>query len=166
MKIFLGIDPGLGGALATYQKTESGVLIYAEDMPTFEITVNGKKKRQIDLYKLAGLFNNNFQIADHAFIEDPHALPGQGVTSSFNFGASCGVAQMAVASCGIPMTLVRPAIWKKALSLTADKDACRRRASQLFPRYASLFSRSKDDGRAEATLLAYYGSLAHGNRRI
>lgn len=160
-RYILGIDPGLGGALALYQPQHPIFAAgYAEviDMPTHTITVNGKQKRQIDLYQLARWIDMHSSDISLAVIEDPHALPGQGVTSSFNFGAACGIAQMAAASAMIPMHLVRPATWKKAMNLTADKDASRRRASMLFPQHSANWARAKDDGRAEAVLLAYYGS--------
>jgi len=156
--VVLGIDPGLSGALAIlpYRK-EEGVTI--QDMPVHQIKVNGSKKRQIDLYELARWLDNATKklVIKHAFIENPHAMPQQGVSSSFNFGFACGTAQMLVAAHLIPMTLVRPATWKKAMGLTADKDASRRRASQLMPEYSHWWGRAKDDGRAEAILLAYWG---------
>mgnify|MGYP001594690936 CR=1 FL=1 len=161
--MILGIDPGLGGALALYDPQKS-VLIGVCDMPTFAITVNGKTRRQIDLVKLKAWLAWYELGASHAVIEEPHAMPGQGVTSSFSFGFACGVAQMAVASLDIPMTLVRTATWKRAMNLTADKDAARKRASQLMPQSAHLWTRKCDDGRAEAALLAYYGSLVRLQR--
>jgi crossover junction endodeoxyribonuclease RuvC len=151
---FIGIDPGLSGAIAVWPENGEPVV---NDMPTFEITVNGKKKTQIDLAQLARTTPQSWQ-SWHAFIENPGAMPGNGAVSMFNFGFACGVAQMAVAAAGIPYTLVKPAIWKRALGLTADKDASRQLASRLFPQSAHLWARKKDDGRAEAVLLAYYGS--------
>lgn len=152
-KYILGIDPGLGGALALL----CGDSIEVFDMPTHKITVNGKEKRLIDLYTLARFFDLHANHIKYAVVEDPNALPGQGVTSSFNFGTSCGIAQMAVASAFIPMHLVKPAKWKREMGLTNDKDASRRRASLLFPQHSAIWARSKDDGRAEAVLLAHYG---------
>lgn len=148
-----GIDPGLDGAIAFVAPD----LITVSDMPTLEITVNGKKKRQIDLYALARLMDLHAADVKLAVIEDPHASPGAGVSSMFNFGFSCGVAQMSVASNFIRMHPVRPATWKKAMGLTADKDLSRKLASQMYPHFSHLWNLKKHDGRAEAVLLAKYG---------
>ena len=156
MKYILGIDPGLSGALALYNPETKDVEIV--DMPTHEIKVNGKKKRTLDIYALGRWIDLNMNLIKEAIIEEPSAAPGQGVTSMFNFGFSCGVAQAVVAANMIPMTLVRPATWKKALGLTSEKDLSRRRASMLFPQHIGKWTRAKDDGRAEALLLAYYRS--------
>jgi crossover junction endodeoxyribonuclease RuvC len=86
-------------------------------------------------------------------------MPAQGVTSAFNFGFAAGALQGLVAGNAIPMHLVAPLTWKRHYKLSADKDASRRRASQLFPAHSHLWARAKDDGRAEAVLLAYYGSM-------
>ena len=151
---YLGIDPGLDGALALYAPGALEVL----PMPTHTITVNQKKKRALDLAALATWFDLNRNRVRHAVIENPSAMPGQGVTSSFNFGFNCGVMQSMVAASVIPYTLVRPAVWKREMGLTADKDATRRTASQLMPAFAHLWPRVKDDGIAEAALLALYAS--------
>lgn len=156
MKYHLGIDPGLSGALALYDSEKPHVAVMG--MPTHTITVNGKKKRQIALYQLAQFFDMWASDISKATIEDPHAMPQQGVSSSFNFGFSCGVVQSMVAAHFIPMRLVRPSIWKRDMKLTADKDASRRLASQMFPKFSNLWPLVGDDGKAEATLLAVYGS--------
>lgn len=150
----LGVDPGLSGALAFLD----GDVVEIFDMPTYQITVNGKKKRQLDLYSLGRLVDELAERTILAVIEDVHSMPAQGVTSSFNFGFSAGAAQTVIAANLIKMHLVRPVTWKRAMGLTSDKDASRRRASQLFPRHVGKWSRAMDDGRAEALLLAYYGS--------
>jgi crossover junction endodeoxyribonuclease RuvC len=154
-RFVVGIDPGLSGAVALVSPERA---VEVMDMPTHEITVNKKTKRTLDLYKLASFFDINRTRISHATIEEPHAMPEQGVTSMFNFGFVCGVAQMAVAAAGIPMTLVRPAAWKGAMGITGGKDASRRRASQILPEWNHLWARAKDDGRAEAVLLAIYGA--------
>lgn len=160
LKYIAGIDPGLGGAICLYspRHVKSQPLIIF-DMPVLEITRNGKKKRQLDLYSLARWLDEHSQHIEKAFIEAPNAMPGQGVTSVFSLGFSCGVVQMAIAAHFIPMELVSPATWKKAMGLTKDKDACRLKASQIAPHESQCWSRVKDDGRAEAFLLAKYGEL-------
>ena len=163
--LYLGIDPGLGGALACVQPgsdVDPKPHISVHDMPTFTITVNQKPRRQLDLVKVNELFDRMDGLVTHAGIEEPHALPGQGVTSAFSFGFVCGVLQMVCAAYRIPVTLVRPATWKAQMRLTADKDACRKRASQLFPTAAELWARKQDDGRAEAVLLAWWGLRGAG----
>jgi len=157
MNKILGVDPGLNGALAL--RFEERMLEYpieVFDIPTHTITVNGKKKRQIDLFAFARWIDANRNTIKYAIIENPHSMPKQGVTSAFNFGFTCGVAQAMIASALIPIHLVRPATWKKQLGLSKDKDACRLRASQIFPKYSALWCLAKHDGRAEATLLTLY----------
>ena len=151
MNLIAGIDPGLSGAIALLGGAAE---VEIADMPTLEI----KGKRIIDLYALAQLFDLAGKDTRLAVIEDPHAMPGQGVSSMFKFGFACGAVQAMVASAFIPMKLVAPGAWKKAMGLGSDKDASRRLASQLMPRHAHLWARKKDDGRAEALLLAIYGS--------
>jgi len=148
----LGLDPGLNGAIAL----RSGDEIEVFDIPTHLITVNGKKKKQIDLYAFANWVDVNRNTIKYAVIENPHSMPKQGVTSAFNFGFTCGVGQAMIASALIPVHLVRPQTWKKQLGLSKDKDACRQRASERFPKYSDLWKLSKHDGRAEATLLTLF----------
>ena len=172
-KYLAGIDPGLSGAICLYDPTPlpetknmgafevsqrllEKIIIF--DMPTHEITKNGKKKRQLDLYEIGRFIDKHSADIEKAFIENPNAMPGQGVTSCFNFGFNCGAIQGIVAANFIAMDLVHPATWKRDMGLTKDKDACRRRASQLLPAYSGEWSRVKDDGRAEAALIALWGS--------
>jgi crossover junction endodeoxyribonuclease RuvC len=96
-----------------------------------------------------------------ATVERVHAMPGQGVTSMFSFGFAAGSLQQALASAEIPVTLVTPASWKAIYGLRGgreNKDMSRTKASELFPGCEHLWARKKDDGRAEAVLLAHYGS--------
>ena len=94
-------------------------------------------------------------------VESVHSMPGQGVTSSFNFGRSLGATEGVFAACGRPIVYVSPARWKRSLGLSADKTASRRRAIELWPDRTALFGRVKDNGRAEAALIAYWW-LHHG----
>jgi len=132
------------------------------DMPTKPIIVNGKQKRTLDLSKLGAFFELHAERIRLVTIEDPHAAPGQGVTSMFNFGFNCGAAQMAVAAHAVPTYLVRPAKWKLDMGLTSNKDDSRALATKLLPQFAHHWSLKKHDGRAEATLLAIYGAQRHG----
>ncbi len=153
--VYMGIDPGYSGAIAFYSPTLNDLMVF--DMPTFKITVNRKKKNQIDMHQLAKIAGNN-QGVKLALVEQVNALPAQGVTSCFNFGFAAGAAQMAVVAAGFPMELITPMKWKKAMGLSKDKDASRRLASRLMPKHAHNWTRVMDDGRAEAALLAYYAA--------
>jgi crossover junction endodeoxyribonuclease RuvC len=159
--IILGIDPGLYGAFALLNGNgdhPQGLEIF--DMPVHEITVNGKKKKRADIYELARWLDavqKSHRIVK-AVVENVHAMPKQGVSSSFSFGFVAGAIQGILAAHFLPIELVSPRKWKQAMGLTANKDAARRRASQLMPGFAEKWSRAKDDGRAEAALLAYWWS--------
>lgn len=159
---YLGIDPGLSGALAFYNPGANLLSIF--DMPTHEIKVNGKLKRQLDLYGLGRIIDTMGHDLVVALVEQVNAMPKQGVTSSFNFGFNAGCAQMAVAALGIPLRLVSPQKWKKEMGLSSDKDASRREASRVMPKHADLWPLVKHDGRAEAALLAYYASRHHAEQ--
>jgi len=152
--IYIGIDPGFSGAIAFYAPKENIVSIY--DMPVYQ---NAKGKTEINLYELHEILAPETDEPHMAIIEQVAAMRGQGVTSMFRFGQSYGATQMAVAAHKIPMQFVTPAKWKSYLGLSRDKGVSRSLASQRFPKQADLFSRAKDDGRAEAALLALYGKL-------
>jgi crossover junction endodeoxyribonuclease RuvC len=160
---YVGIDPGVGGAIAFLtlrdDRTPAGITVL--DVPTLLVVINGKNRRVPDLHALADTFLSLIKEESirRITIEEPHALPGQGVTSSFSFGFICGVLQMGAAVTRHPVLRVRPATWKAAMRVTADKDQTRRAASERFPEWATLWANKKDDGRAEAVLLAAYGSL-------
>lgn len=153
-KFICGVDPGLSGCIALYNPN----VVHVYDAPTLEITVNGKKRRRLDMHAVARFFDMHASSIIKAVVEDPDTMPGQGVVSSGSFMKVCGAMQMAVISAGLVIELVKPARWKGAMGLTADKDATRLRASQLLPQWAHLWARAKDDGRAESVLLAIYGS--------
>lgn len=162
---FVGIDPGLSGAVGFLAFDPNGApLIEVKDMPTHEITISGSKKRRLDLYQLGAIFMQDSLTLSirHAVVEEVASMPKQGVASSFAFGFAAGAIQGVLAARRIPMRLVRPSAWKKAMGLTSDKDASRRLASQLFPAFSHLWARKMDDGRAEAVLLAWYGSRLPG----
>ena len=147
----VGIDPGLSGAIAHMY---DGVIITA-DMPIFEVIKAKKKQREVDAVQLSTIIAN-FNPA-MIVLEKVHAMPGQGVTSMFNFGRAFGAVEGVVGALRIPITHVTPQRWKSALRLSSDKGMSRRLATQLFPASADQWTRVKDDGRAEAALLAWYG---------
>jgi len=133
------------------------------DVPTLALSRNGKAKREPDMIELARLVDAAGPI-DHAFIEAVGAMPGQGVSSVFAFGKVFGLLLGILAANFIPHTLVPPVRWKRALGVPADKDGARARASQLLPTHAGLWTRAKDDGRAEAALIALYGATKETRR--
>jgi len=151
MSFVIGIDPGISGAIAVF---EDGVLLRVVDMPTLGIDSGKTTKRHISAVTLA-MYLEICPDA-HVVIERVGAMPGQGVTSMFNFGRSAGIIEGVVAALRMPSTYVTPAAWTKAVGRAAGKDASRMRAMELFPSKADLFKRAKDDGRADAALIAYW----------
>ena len=138
----LGVDPGLKGALAFYFPTHGRVAV--EDMPV----IAGK----IDPHGLIERINQFHPT--HAVIEAVATRPKQGIASAFNFGEGCGVLRGVVAASLLPVAFVTPSSWKRHFRLSQDKDESRKRAIELFPANAAQFARVKDDGRAEAALIA------------
>lgn len=155
--LIVGIDPGLSGALA-FLDAAGGLTV--TDVPVHVLKVNGRDRRRLDGHSLARCVANLASTVAglHVILENVHAMPKQGVASSFSFGKVFGAIEQCLVDHNVPYTLVEPALWKRVLGVPADKDGARRRASQLMPKHAGLWARAKDDGRAEAALLAYYGS--------
>lgn len=168
----MGIDPGLRGAIAIYDTT-ARALLSVEDMPLVapdpakSRKKASKTRRQIDPYSLAILIDSYANSTALAVVEDVHAMTyttangetrGQGAAASFAFGKSAGLIIGVLASSMIPMAFVRPSVWKALLNLTHDKNLSRIRATELFPDLQSNWQRAKDDGRAEAALLSYFGA--------
>lgn len=153
MKI-IGIDPGLSGAIAILD-TE-GMVVEVHDMPTFALTRNGKAKREVNATELGRIVDA--AQADLAVVEAVSSMPGQGVSSVFAFGRAYGVVLGVVGANYLKLVSPSPSLWKRILGLSGKgKDASRAMATNMFAKQAGIFSRAKDDGRAEATLLAVYG---------
>jgi len=154
MKFIFGVDPGVRGALSVHG--EDGDLLEMIDMPVVEIKIGKAMKARVSPELLAYEVNRyNGRAA--AWVEQVTAMPGQGVSSMFAFGESFGIIKGVMAGCGIGINLVTPAKWKKAMGVNAGKDGSRAMAVQLWPESAGLFKRVKDDGRAEAALIAEFG---------
>jgi crossover junction endodeoxyribonuclease RuvC len=151
--IIIGIDPGLSGAVVFLNTATHDLDIY--DMPTVEVTRNGKKKRELSAQLLSNILSGHKVTA--AYLERVNAMAGQGVSSVFSFGRSSGIVEGILAAFDIPTTLVTPQAWQKAMEVRAGKDGSRERAMQLFPAHAGMFARVKDDGRSDAALIAAYG---------
>lgn len=155
--MIIGIDPGLRGALSFLDPSNSD--LFVEDMPVVE---GQKGKNQVDATQIVRIINDwRFCCEDerpHVVCELVGAMPGQGVTSMFNFGTSYGVIKGVIAAMGLPITFVRPAEWKRDLRVPASKEGARARATELFPESArTLWPLKSHDGRAEAALIAYFG---------
>ena len=150
----LGVDPGATGALAMLD-TDLDALVLA-DMPSALVRTGKARRRQVSETWLADLVRT--YEPDCAWVERVHSLPGQGVTSSFSFGLAYGLVRGVLAALQVPATFVTPNEWKRALHLGADKNEARLIAARLFPANAQSFVRVSDDGRAEAALLAWFGS--------
>lgn len=158
-KLIIGIDPGLSGAIAFRQGDEMTV----EPLPTLKVSKGKGNRRILDLVRLAGLIDYRTKDGcQHVFIEYVSAMPKQGVASMFAFGETFGAIKGIIAANFLPMTLVTPVTWKSKLKVSRNKDDARYRASQLMPRHAHLWASHKDDGLAEAALIALYGQLQGG----
>jgi crossover junction endodeoxyribonuclease RuvC len=145
----LGIDPGINGGLAVI---ESAKVIDAIDVPV----IGSAAKERVD-----GIAIREW-IEEHrpsfAFIERAGAMPKQGSSSGFKYGRAAGALEATIALSGIPIQIIEPAVWKRALRLSGkDKEAARQRALELFPAAHALLARKRDHGRAEAILIAMYG---------
>lgn len=152
MKTILGIDPGMSGALSIWDGKE--LMVY--DMPTFEIKKGKTLRKRIDISRLKSIVET-CDYDTHVFIEQVSAQPGNGAAAAFTYGFGCGVIEAVIQCCGLSFTYVLPQVWKKAMQCPKDKDGARQRASQLLPNYAHNWDCKKDDGRAEAALIALYG---------
>lgn len=157
MKLILGIDIGLTGAIAALN--EAGVFVDLFDMPTMS---NGKGsariKQQVNAVALekylSKLVNDSMHIV--AFLENVSSMPGQGVSSVFSFGHTLGTVQGVLAALHIPFVTIQPTAWKKAFNLLhTDKDAARTVAIRYYP--DAPLERKKDHNRADALLIARYG---------
>jgi crossover junction endodeoxyribonuclease RuvC len=155
VRYVIGIDPGAAGAVAILGV--DGKLIEVWDIPTVQIKSGKTVKKRISPEMFASEIRN-WQDAEACYTEKVGARPGQGVSSMFQFGESLGIIRGMMAGLSIPTILVTPPVWKKDMKLpAASKEWSRQRAAQLWPSYAKEFSRVKDDGRAEAALLALWG---------
>ena len=154
--LIIGIDPGLSGSICFF---EDGKIIDVIEMPT--MTEGKKNKKQVNgaqIYneiskRVDKIENQNVRV----IIEQVSAMPGQGVTSMFNFGQSFGILKGICSAMRLPMYFVRPAKWKKYFSLiNTEKDASRTKAIEIFPYFSLNLSKKKDSNKADAILIASY----------
>ena len=152
--IIIGIDPGVSGAISILDNKK---VIEVFDMPTM---IDGKKnKKQVNGAQVTNIIkerlNKNQEII--VVVEHVNAMPGQGVTSMFNFGQSFGVIKGICSALSIPIYFVRPMKWKKYFNLIkTNKDASRTKVIQVYPEISSKLSRKKDSNKADAILIARY----------
>ena len=154
--LIIGIDPGISGSICFF---EDGKILEVIEMPT--MTEGKKNKKQVNgaqIYnELSKRINNTENQDTRVIIEQVSAMPGQGVTSMFNFGQSFGIIKGVCAAMQLPMFFVRPAKWKKYFSLiNSQKDASRTRAIEIFPYFSTQLSKKKDSNKADAILIASF----------
>ena len=155
MKI-VGIDPGLSGGIAIL---ENNKVLKLFDMP---VMAEGKKnKRQVNGSQLTNIIkeklNENKEKEIAVVVEQVNAMPGQGVTSMFNFGQSFGVIKGICSALSLPIYFVRPTKWKKYFNLIkTNKDASRTKVIEIYPQISDKISRKKDSNKADAILIARY----------
>ena len=156
MMLIIGIDPGITGAICFFEDRKIIDLI---EMPN--MAVGKKNKRQVNG---AQVYNEIFERIKNynkkdikVVIEQVSAMPGQGVTSMFNFGQSFGVLKGICSAMQLPMYFVRPAKWKKHYNLiNSKKDASRTKVIEIFPYISTQLSKKKDSNKADAILIASF----------
>ena len=154
--LIIGIDPGISGSICFF---EDGKILDVVEMPT--MTEGKKNKRQVNGSQIYNEILDRIKRIDRqnirVIIEQVSAMPGQGVTSMFNFGQSFGVLKGICSAMQLPMYFVRPAKWKKYFSLiNSEKDASRTKAIEMFPYFSSQLSKKKDSNKADAILIASF----------
>jgi len=154
--LIIGIDPGISGSICFFQ---DGIIKDVMEMPTM---IEGKKnKKQLNGSQIFNIISDKIKNTDKknikVVIEQVSAMPGQGVTSMFNFGQSFGILKGICSAMQLSVYFVRPAKWKKYFSLiNSQKDASRTRAIEIFPYYSSYLSKKKDSNKADAILIASF----------
>ena len=154
--LIIGIDPGLSGSICFL---DDGKILDVIEMPTM---AEGKKnKRQVNgsqiFNEISRRINQDSNQDIRVVIEQVSAMPGQGVTSMFNFGQSFGTLKGICSAMQLPMYFIRPAKWKKYFGLiNSEKDASRTKAIEIFPYFSSKLSKKKDSNKADAILIANF----------
>ena len=153
MKV-IGIDPGLSGAIAIL---EDNKVVGIYDMP---VMAEGKKnKRQLNSAQLVNIIKNNIRSDDEiaVVVEQVNAMPGQGVTSMFNFGQTFGAIKGVCAALNLSIFFVRPSKWKKHFELiNSSKDSSRTKVIEMYPSLSSQLSKKKDVNKSDAILIARF----------
>ncbi len=154
--IIIGIDPGLSGAIAIL---ENNKVLNIFDIPVMS---EGKKnKRQLNSALLVNLLKENLKNNEEVavVVEQVNAMPGQGVTSMFNFGQTFGAIKGICAALDLPIYFVRPSKWKKHFELiNSSKDSSRTKAIEMYPKLSNQLARKKDVNKSDAILIARFFS--------
>ena len=154
--IIIGIDPGISGAISIIENKK---ILEVYDTPTM---IDGKKnKKQINSAQVTNIIKERLDKEKEVVVvvEQVNAMPGQGVTSMFNFGQSFGVIKGICAALSLPIYFVRPTKWKKHFNLIkTNKDASRTKVIEAYPEISNKLHRKKDSNRADAILIALYFS--------
>ena len=157
--IIFGIDPGISGAISILKNKK---VIEVVDMPTM---IDGKKnKKQVNGAQVTNIIKERLNSDEEILIvvEHVNAMPGQGVTSMFNFGQSFGVIKGVCSALSLPIYFVRPTKWKRHFNLIkTNKDASRTKVIEIYPEISSKISRKKDSNKADAILIARYFNDTH-----
>ena len=152
--IIFGIDPGVSGAISVLENKK---IIEIFDMPTM---IDGKKnKKQVNGSQVTNIIKERIKEGKEivVVVEHVNAMPGQGVTSMFNFGQSFGVIKGVCSALSLPIYFVRPTKWKKYFNLIkTNKDASRTKVIEVYPEISAKLSRKKDSNKADAILIARY----------
>ena len=159
--LIIGIDPGISGSICFF---EDGKILEVIEMPV--MTEGKKNKKQVNGAQIYNEFlkriNQKKDDEVRVVIEQVSAMPGQGVTSMFNFGQSFGILKGICSAMQLPMFFVRPAKWKKYFNLiNSQKDASRTRAIEIFPYFSTQLSKKKDTNKADAILIASFYNETH-----
>ncbi len=154
--LIIGIDPGISGSICFF---ENGKILEVFEMPT--MTDGKKNKRQVNGSQIYNEISKRIDVNDkqniRVIIEQVSAMPGQGVTSMFNFGQSFGILKGICSAMQLPMYFIRPAKWKKYFGLiNSEKDASRTKVIEMFPSFSSHLSKKKDSNKADAILIACF----------
>ncbi len=152
----IGIDPGLSGAIAVLHNNK---VLKIYDMPVMS---EGKKnKRQLNSAQLVNIIKENIEKHEeiNVVVEQVNAMPGQGVTSMFNFGQTFGAIKGVCAALNLPIFFIRPSKWKKYFELiNSSKDSSRTKAIEMYPSIANQLSKKKDVNKSDAILIARFFS--------
>ena len=153
--LIIGIDPGISGSICFFK---DGKILEVIEMPV--MTEGKKNKKQVNGAQIYNEFLKKINKKDdeiRVVIEQVSAMPGQGVTSMFNFGQSFGILKGICSAMQLPMFFVRPAKWKKYFNLiNSQKDASRTRAIEIFPYFSTQLSKKKDSNKGDAILIASF----------
>ena len=156
--LIIGIDPGISGSICFFQ---NGKIMDVVEMPTM---AEGKKnKKQVNgaqiYYEISSRIKDIKKEDIKVIIEQVSAMPGQGVTSMFNFGQTFGAIKGVCAALELPIFFVRPSKWKKHFELiNSSKDSSRTKAIEMYPALSNQLAKKKDVNKSDAILIARYYS--------